>query len=123
MFPAQIPRFWPQTEITSLHSCFRQGQEHSLIPYPEMPSNTWSKRFQIEITLLPCVSAKANLGCQGSAMPNLRCPCVNAVSHCPDVSLPTQIHYFYFKTKMTGFFQTCFYFGYTSMACVGLTTM
>uniref|UniRef100_A0A7S0WFB7 Transmembrane 9 superfamily member n=1 Tax=Chlamydomonas leiostraca TaxID=1034604 RepID=A0A7S0WFB7_9CHLO len=30
------------------------------------------------------------------------------------------IHYFVFKTKMTGFFQTCFYFGYTSMLCLGL---
>ncbi len=30
------------------------------------------------------------------------------------------IHYFFNKTKMTGFFQTCFYFGYTSMFCTGL---
>ena len=27
------------------------------------------------------------------------------------------------KTKMTGFFQTAFYFGYTLMFCVGLSTM
>ncbi|KAJ9505654.1 hypothetical protein QJQ45_022958 [Haematococcus lacustris] len=30
------------------------------------------------------------------------------------------VHYFVFKTKMTGFFQTSFYFGYTLMACQGL---
>merc|ERR1719409_1905221 len=30
------------------------------------------------------------------------------------------IYYFIFKTKMTGFFQTCFYFGYTAMFCLGL---
>jgi len=30
------------------------------------------------------------------------------------------IHYFFMKTKMTGFFQTCFYFGYTAMFCVAL---
>lgn len=29
------------------------------------------------------------------------------------------IHYFFVKTKMTGFFQTSFYFGYTLMFCVG----
>jgi transmembrane 9 superfamily protein 3 len=28
-------------------------------------------------------------------------------------------YYFAFKTKMTGFFQTCFYFGYTAMFCLG----
>lgn len=33
------------------------------------------------------------------------------------------IHYFMFKTKMTGFFQTCFYFGYTLMFCLGLAIM
>ena len=33
------------------------------------------------------------------------------------------MHYFYFKTKMTGFFQTCFYFGYTAMFCLGLSLM
>lgn len=33
------------------------------------------------------------------------------------------IHYFYFKTKMTGFFQTCFYFGYTAMFCLGLALL
>ena len=34
------------------------------------------------------------------------------------------IYYFAFKTKMTGFFQTCFYFGYTAMFCLalGITT-
>ena len=26
-------------------------------------------------------------------------------------------------TKMTGFFQTCFYFGYTAMFCLGLGIM
>ncbi len=30
------------------------------------------------------------------------------------------VYYFFFKTKMSGFFQTCFYFGYTLMFCVGL---
>lgn len=29
------------------------------------------------------------------------------------------IHYFLAKTKMTGFFQTAFYFGYTAMFCLG----
>ena len=33
------------------------------------------------------------------------------------------VHYFMFKTKMTGFFQTSFYFGYTSMLCIGLGIM
>uniref|UniRef100_A0A7S0SL78 Transmembrane 9 superfamily member n=1 Tax=Mantoniella antarctica TaxID=81844 RepID=A0A7S0SL78_9CHLO len=33
------------------------------------------------------------------------------------------IYYFAFKTKMTGFFQTCFYFGYTAMFCLGLGIM
>lgn len=33
------------------------------------------------------------------------------------------IHYFLFKTKMTGFFQTCYYFGYTAMGCLGLGLM
>ncbi|KAK9810284.1 hypothetical protein WJX72_007991 [[Myrmecia] bisecta] len=33
------------------------------------------------------------------------------------------IHYFFMKTKMTGFFQTCFYFGYTLMFCLGLSIM
>lgn len=30
------------------------------------------------------------------------------------------IHYFVAKTKMTGLFQTAFYFGYTAMVCLGL---
>jgi len=30
------------------------------------------------------------------------------------------IYYFLVKTKMSGFFQTCFYFGYTAMFCLGL---
>jgi transmembrane 9 superfamily protein 3 len=30
------------------------------------------------------------------------------------------VYYFFVKTKMSGFFQTCFYFGYTSMFCIGL---
>lgn len=30
------------------------------------------------------------------------------------------IYYFFVKTKMSGFFQTCFYFGYTLMFCIGL---
>ncbi|KAL4541378.1 hypothetical protein Ndes2437B_g05748 [Nannochloris sp. 'desiccata'] len=33
------------------------------------------------------------------------------------------IHYFLVKTKMTGFFQTSFYFGYTAMFCIGLGIM
>eukprot|EP00878_Enallax_costatus_P020814 GHUV01022014.1.p1 GENE.GHUV01022014.1~~GHUV01022014.1.p1 ORF type:complete len:431 (+),score=66.41 GHUV01022014.1:154-1446(+) len=33
------------------------------------------------------------------------------------------VHYFVFKTHMTGFFQTCFYFGYTAIFCVGLALM
>lgn len=33
------------------------------------------------------------------------------------------IHYFFMKTKMSGFFQTSFYFGYTAMFCLGLATM
>ncbi|KAK9810909.1 hypothetical protein WJX73_007474 [Symbiochloris irregularis] len=33
------------------------------------------------------------------------------------------IHYFFAKTKMTGFFQTAFYFGYTAMFCLGLGIM
>lgn len=33
------------------------------------------------------------------------------------------VHYFTAKTKMTGFFQTTFYFGYTSMFCLGLAVM
>jgi len=30
------------------------------------------------------------------------------------------IYYFFVKTKMSGFFQTCFYFGYMLMFCIGL---
>jgi hypothetical protein len=30
------------------------------------------------------------------------------------------VHYFVMKTKMTGFFQTAFYFGYTAMFCLGV---
>lgn len=30
------------------------------------------------------------------------------------------IYYYYVKTKMSGFFQTSFYFGYTLMFCLGL---
>lgn len=30
------------------------------------------------------------------------------------------IYYYYAKTKMSGFFQTSFYFGYTLMFCLGL---
>jgi transmembrane 9 superfamily protein 3 len=30
------------------------------------------------------------------------------------------IYYFYMKTKMSGFFQISFYFGYTLMLCIGL---
>jgi len=30
------------------------------------------------------------------------------------------VYYFFMKTKMTGFFQVCFYFGYMSMFCLGL---
>jgi transmembrane 9 superfamily protein 3 len=30
------------------------------------------------------------------------------------------IYYFFMKTKMSGFFQTCFYFGYVAMFCIGL---
>jgi len=30
------------------------------------------------------------------------------------------IYYFFVKTRMSGFFQTCFYFGYMLMFCVGL---
>ena len=33
------------------------------------------------------------------------------------------VYYFLFKTKMTGFFQTCFYFGYTAMFCLALGIM
>jgi len=33
------------------------------------------------------------------------------------------VHYFFMKTKMTGFFQTCFYFGYTAMLCLGLAIL
>jgi len=33
------------------------------------------------------------------------------------------VHYFFMKTKMTGFFQTCFYFGYTAMLCLGLAVL
>lgn len=33
------------------------------------------------------------------------------------------VHYFFMKTKMTGLFQTCFYFGYTAMLCLGLAVM
>ena len=33
------------------------------------------------------------------------------------------VYYFLFKTKMTGFFQTCFYFGYTAMFCLALGVM
>jgi len=30
------------------------------------------------------------------------------------------VYYFFVKTKMSGFFQTCFYFGYMGMFCIGL---
>jgi len=33
------------------------------------------------------------------------------------------IYYFFVKTKMSGFFQTCFYFGYTAMFCFGLAIL
>eukprot|EP00798_Chlamydomonas_sp_ICE-L_P018867 gene18867-25423_t len=41
----------------------------------------------------------------------------------PEHCHSSQVHYFIFKTKMSGFFQTCFYFGYTLMGCLGLTLM
>jgi hypothetical protein len=34
-----------------------------------------------------------------------------------------QVHYYLFKTRMSGFFQTAFYFGYTAMFCFGLALM
>jgi hypothetical protein len=34
-----------------------------------------------------------------------------------------QVHYFVFKTHMTGLLQTAFYFGYTAMFCAGLSLM
>lgn len=33
------------------------------------------------------------------------------------------VHYFIFKTKMTGFFQTAFYFGHSLIFCIGLGTL
>jgi len=33
------------------------------------------------------------------------------------------IYYYHMKTKMSGFFQTSFYFGYTLMFCLGLGTL
>ncbi|KAK9834844.1 hypothetical protein WJX81_003258 [Elliptochloris bilobata] len=33
------------------------------------------------------------------------------------------VQYFFMKTNMTGFFQTCFYFGYTLMLCLGLAIL
>ncbi|KAK9059597.1 hypothetical protein SSX86_020301 [Deinandra increscens subsp. villosa] len=33
------------------------------------------------------------------------------------------IYYYHVKTKMSGFFQTSFYFGYTAMFCLGLGTL
>jgi transmembrane 9 superfamily protein 3 len=33
------------------------------------------------------------------------------------------VYYFYVKTKMSGFFQTVFYFGYMAMFCLGLATL
>lgn len=30
------------------------------------------------------------------------------------------IYYYFMKTKMSGFFQVCFYFGYVAMFCIGL---
>jgi len=33
------------------------------------------------------------------------------------------IYYFFVKTKMSGFFQTSFYFGYTAMFCIGLAIL
>jgi transmembrane 9 superfamily protein 3 len=33
------------------------------------------------------------------------------------------IYYFFARTKMYGFFQTTFYFGYTAVICFGLMTM
>ncbi len=33
------------------------------------------------------------------------------------------VYYFLRKTKMTGFFQTAFYFGYSLMFCLGLAAV
>lgn len=33
------------------------------------------------------------------------------------------VYYYHVKTKMSGFFQTSFYFGYTLMFCLGLGTL
>lgn len=47
---------------------------------------------------------------------------LSAVRHLPFVAVYVMlysIHYFVMKTKMTGFFQTAFYFGYTLMFCIG----
>lgn len=33
------------------------------------------------------------------------------------------MHYFVAKTKMTGFFQTSFYFGYTAMLCAAIACL
>jgi hypothetical protein len=35
----------------------------------------------------------------------------------------TQVHYYAFKTRMSGLFQTAFYFGYTAMFCLALALM
>lgn len=47
---------------------------------------------------------------------------LTAVCGCRYVALYS-VHYFFKKTKMTGFFQTSFYFGYTAIFCLGLGIM
>ncbi|KAF2589846.1 hypothetical protein F2Q70_00039945 [Brassica cretica] len=48
-------------------------------------------------------------------------------SFCPAASTAVSVYlysfyyyYYYVKSKMSGFFQTSFYFGYTTMFCIGL---
>lgn len=45
--------------------------------------------------------------------------CLSVGRHSPSPA-PIQVHYYVFKTHMSGFFQTSFYFGYTAMFCFGL---
>ena len=48
---------------------------------------------------------------------------VSSAASCGRYVFLYAVHYFFVKTKMTGLFQTCFYFGYTLMFCLGLAIM
>jgi hypothetical protein len=89
--------------------------------------NAWSRPAAmydlVQLSRLPRLAALCpDLGCllargqQDASPPPASLPPVAAL-----YVFLYSVHYFFMKTKMTGFFQTAFYFGYTLMFCLGET--